>query len=91
VGDWPQHALQVFMPLPAEDAWAKQGSNHDEQQAVDEQAEVGHGSRSCEGESERVCPLRGVYVSSTLSGDGYPTDSQTCRGIGKFPGKFLND
>jgi hypothetical protein len=29
-------------PPPAEDAWAKQGSDDNEQQAVDEQAEVGH-------------------------------------------------
>jgi hypothetical protein len=41
--------------LPAEEAWAKQGS--------DEQAEVGHGRRSCEGESgrARVCPLPGEF------------------------------
>lgn len=60
-------------PPPAEDAWAKQCSDDNEQQAVNEQAEVGHGRRSCEGESNRarVCSLPGefstVYVASTRS------------------------
>lgn len=60
-------------PPPAQDTQAQEGSDDAKQQAVDEQAEVGHGSRSCEGEPDhaRVCPLRGefstAHVASTVN------------------------